>query len=253
MAVTRAEGLAADGNQLKIAYDPLEGFDSNTLGDLSLAGSVTIIGTSTFDMDGLGSGHSNPFGLYAVDRTPNVDTVLGGIDPVSAAATVLGTYVSTLHFSDLVTVLGEAIIIDTLTDELHRIDIITGAQLAAPTSLLLDVNYQGLALATPIVTGVESSDNLPAVTAVRSIFPNPFNPFVRIAFDLDRDRPIRITVYDLRGRIIKSVLDEVRPAGSYEMTWDGHDRGGQKVASGVYYVSVQSGDWSDRRKIVLLK
>jgi hypothetical protein len=146
VAVQAAEGLAARSDQLKIAFDPLTTTNSTTLADLSATGVTSGTLGSSLDMDGLAGGHSNPFGLYAMDRNSGVDTRLYGIDPVTNLSTLIGVY-SDLGLHDLVTLPGEVIAIDTFTGELYRIDILTGAVVGAPVTLLLDLNYNGLALA----------------------------------------------------------------------------------------------------------
>jgi flagellar hook assembly protein FlgD len=83
--------------------------------------------------------------------------------------------------------------------------------------------------------------------------PNPFNPGTVVAFDLARAERVRIVIADVRGRRVRLLVDEVRPAGTHHAPWDGRNDGGQGVASGVYFVQMQSGRYSSVRKLVLLK
>lgn len=106
-----------------------------------------------------------------------------------------------------------------------------------------------------VASGIDDKpieDVLPKVTQLRALYPNPFNPTITIAFDLDRGRHIRIEVYDVKGRRVATVLDETRPAGRYDVRWDAESRG-QHLASGVYFVLIRSEGWRAERKIVLLK
>lgn len=153
--VRSAEGLGARGNQLRIGFDPTGGANSTALGKLSTTGAVSGAFTVAVDMDGLANGHANAYGLYATDREPGLQTRLHGVDPAGGASSIIGDYSHTLGFHDLVTLPGEAIVIDTFTDTLYRIDIVTGAFIGAGTTLLVDSSYNGLALADPIAAAPE--------------------------------------------------------------------------------------------------
>jgi len=104
-------------------------------------------------------------------------------------------------------------------------------------------------------TGIEDDpgSQLPTVTALRSAYPNPFNPSVTVEFDLDRRRSVDVSIYDVRGKLVTRLLDEDRERGTHRVQWGGADDGGNRVASGVYLLRVRSEGWSDHRKIVLLK
>jgi hypothetical protein len=158
-ALTAAEGLGAQGNQLKIGYDPTGGFNSSTIANLSMTGVVSVGVSSIADMDGLSSGNGNPIELYGSDRTPGVNTLLFGINPATGTQTIIGTYPESRNFNDLVTLPGEAVLLDYFSDEIYRIDIVTGSILGSPTLLLLDGNYIGLALADQIPSAVEAPGN----------------------------------------------------------------------------------------------
>jgi flagellar hook assembly protein FlgD len=83
--------------------------------------------------------------------------------------------------------------------------------------------------------------------------PNPFNPYTRIDFELDRARPVRLAVYDLAGRLVRRLVDRTLEAGRHNTVWDGRDQRGLRVASGVYFYRLESGDLLRTRKMVLLK
>jgi hypothetical protein len=83
--------------------------------------------------------------------------------------------------------------------------------------------------------------------------PNPFNPATTIAFELASPGHVSITVYDVSGRMVRSLVDGNRPAGIHEVTWNGRDGGGAPVASGVYFYRMIAGEIIDTRKMVLLR
>ncbi len=65
-------------------------------------------------------------------------------------------------------------------------------------------------------------------------FPNPFNPETHIMFEVPAAMEVNLTVYDIRGRQIKTIVNSVVEAGHHEAIWDGRDAGGRMSASGVY-------------------
>ena len=104
-------------------------------------------------------------------------------------------------------------------------------------------------------TGIEddSESHLPTVTALKAAYPNPFNPDVTVEFDLDRSRHVEVLIYDVKGRLVKKLVDENRNRGAHRVRWEGIDDRGNQVASGIYLLLVRSEGWSDHRKLVLLK
>jgi hypothetical protein len=83
--------------------------------------------------------------------------------------------------------------------------------------------------------------------------PNPFNPVTHIRFTVDRDGPVALRVYDVTGRLVRTLVDRPLPAGSHAERWDGRDTRGSVVASGVYYIRLRSGRRTLTRKAVMLR
>ncbi|MBE0566168.1 MAG: T9SS type A sorting domain-containing protein, partial [Krumholzibacteria bacterium] len=84
-------------------------------------------------------------------------------------------------------------------------------------------------------------------------WPNPFNPRTTVAFELPVAGPARVELFDLRGRLVRRLLDGTFAAGPRAVAWDATDDAGRRVASGVYLVRVQAGGTADLRKLVLAK
>jgi hypothetical protein len=102
-----------------------------------------------------------------------------------------------------------------------------------------------------IVTG---DDNTP--TARNELFqnyPNPFNPATTISFSIDRAELVRLTVYDVTGRRIRTLVDGNRNPGRYSETWDGRNDQGRQVATGIYFYRLRAGSFSDVKKMVLIR
>ena len=83
--------------------------------------------------------------------------------------------------------------------------------------------------------------------------PNPFNPMTTVSFELAAAGHATVNVYDLKGRLVRSLADGAFAAGPHSVPWDGLGNGGQRVGSGVYLVRVVSNSGSAEHKMVLLK
>jgi glycosidase len=104
-------------------------------------------------------------------------------------------------------------------------------------------------------TGVESGDGeLPdAGFRLGQNYPNPFNPSTTISFVLPRESHVTLSIFDIRGRPVKTVRDEIVPEGHREVVWDGRDELGNGVSSGVYFYRLTDGEQTLTKKMVLLK
>jgi hypothetical protein len=83
--------------------------------------------------------------------------------------------------------------------------------------------------------------------------PNPFNPSTTVTFSLAGGAAVRVSVFDLQGRLVRQLLDERLPAGAHAVTWNGADASGSTVASGVYLLELDMDGRARTRKVVLLK
>ncbi len=83
--------------------------------------------------------------------------------------------------------------------------------------------------------------------------PNPFNPRTEIRFDLPVSQPVTLRIFDVEGRLVRTLADEVRPAGQNSFFWSGDNDRGSQVASGVYFYRLDTLETSLTRKMTLLK
>ena len=83
--------------------------------------------------------------------------------------------------------------------------------------------------------------------------PNPFNPGTRINFELQVPEKVRLAVYDIRGRLVRVLLDAPLPAGDAAVTWDGTDRRHRPVRSGTYVYRLETPTFSESRKMMLVR
>ena len=102
------------------------------------------------------------------------------------------------------------------------------------------------------VTAAPAPDATPLTRLLRN-YPNPFNPKTTIEFSLDRDAQASIRVFDVRGRMVRTLVDSYLSAGRRSVTWDGLDDSGGPVASGVYFLRLEAGGDFSSRSVNLLK
>ncbi|MBU4445300.1 MAG: T9SS type A sorting domain-containing protein [Candidatus Marinimicrobia bacterium] len=84
-------------------------------------------------------------------------------------------------------------------------------------------------------------------------YPNPFNPVTTISYDLPDDGLVELTVYNMRGEKVATLMQGKQEAGSYRLNWDGTDRNGEMVASGIYFLRIASGSYCRTSKMVFIR
>jgi hypothetical protein len=101
----------------------------------------------------------------------------------------------------------------------------------------------------------EGESPMPRVTQLSQNFPNPFNPSTRIEFDLagsgDRKVPVRLSVYSLRGRLVRELLRNALSPGRHSVVWNGIDGMGAPSGSGIYILVLETPAGTYSRKLVL--
>jgi PKD repeat protein len=85
------------------------------------------------------------------------------------------------------------------------------------------------------------------------IAPNPSRPPIQVAVDLPQAGPVKVWVADATGRIVRTLLDGPRPAGTHPLPWDGRDERGIAVASGIYFTILEGANDIQRQKLVLVR
>ncbi|MDP8220735.1 MAG: carboxypeptidase regulatory-like domain-containing protein [Candidatus Stygibacter frigidus] len=93
----------------------------------------------------------------------------------------------------------------------------------------------------------------PAMSSLVSCIPNPFNPSGTIYYTMSEDAEVNIAIYNIRGQKIATLVSGYQSAGEHNITWNGSDQSGNNVASGLYFVKMNTGKYQDMNKIILLK
>jgi len=83
--------------------------------------------------------------------------------------------------------------------------------------------------------------------------PNPFNPATSIQYTLPIRSHVVLVVYNLLGQKVSTLVDEVKEAGIHQVTWNGKDNKGNTVTSGVYFYRIKADNFSEVKKMVLMK
>ena len=111
--------------------------------------------------------------------------------------------------------------------------------------------------ATPAPAGGPQSGGtssvIPKVFKLNRNHPNPFQGATEIRYQLPTNVLTSLKIYDVTGRLVRSLLNEKQKAGYYKVDWDGKDNGKRKVASGIYFYTLNAGDFSSTRKMTLLR
>ena len=94
---------------------------------------------------------------------------------------------------------------------------------------------------------------IPKVTELRSIYPNPFNPVAFIPYSLAEESDAHFYIYNVKGQLLRHIYVGPQYPGYYQIRWDGKDINGKSCGSGVYYIIMKAGKQTFQRKAVLMK
>ena len=93
----------------------------------------------------------------------------------------------------------------------------------------------------------------PEQFALYQNYPNPFNPITTLRYDLPENSYVNVTVYDMLGRVVNTLVQESQTAGYKSVIWDGKNTNGKPVSAGIYLYQIQAGEYLQTKKMVLLK
>jgi hypothetical protein len=153
---------------------------------------------------------------------------------IEVAAGRVGRDMTASGDADLVTVRFVA-----LADDPGLIEVVSGQ--------LVNSAYQGLDMR------VKKAQALPQIAALYQNFPNPFNPSTEIRFDIPTARNVKLRVYNQLGQTVRTLVQSRMKAGTYRIKWDGRTEAGHGVSSGVYFYSLEAGEYSQIHKMTLVK
>jgi hypothetical protein len=107
--------------------------------------------------------------------------------------------------------------------------------------------FSNVATVTPLsVPGTQNA--VPKIFALHQNYPNPFNPVTKIKYDIPKGTFVTITVYDITGREVETLVNEYIAAGYHELTFDARN-----LASGVYFYKLEAGSFTSEKKMIVVK
>jgi hypothetical protein len=130
-----------------------------------------------------------------------------------------------------------------------RFRFVSDPSIALPGIFIDDVGWS----VDPAVDGIAEGSQLPEVMDLAQNYPNPFNPETRIDFALPSRSDVRLEIFDLLGRRITTLVDDQYQPGKYSVVWNGQDRSGVSVASGIYFYRLTTERGIKQEKMTLLR
>ena len=109
------------------------------------------------------------------------------------------------------------------------------------------------ALLGDIESDMEFVSVLPDTFSIAQNYPNPFNPETTIPYALPQSVHVNLVIYNVLGQQIRTLVNEIKPAGYHRVVWDNKDDFGKSVSSGIYLYRIVAGDFVERKKMLLLK
>jgi subtilisin family serine protease len=218
-------------------------------------------GDSVLSIGAIDSGGSrvsfSSVGLSADGRIkPDVMAMGSGVRAAHPSATDAYTYIGGTSLACPL-VAGAAALLIEANPNLTAAEVLdalraTASQSGAPDRLMGYgiVDAAGAAAMTSVDI---ARDLAPQNVVLHPAYPNPFNPTTTIAFELRDPVHVNLSVFNVRGQLVKTLVDERRAAGPWSVKWNGADRFGARVSSGVYVYRLIAGDVQRSRKMVLIK
>ena len=118
-------------------------------------------------------------------------------------------------------------------------------------TLIMSFTLWGVNDGNPLSGG----DNVGALetSALAQNYPNPFNPDTLIRFTLAKDADVSVNIYNIKGQLVKTLVNDHRKAGEHQVSWNGMDDNGTPVSSGVYLYRMQTNEYLSTKRMILLK
>jgi hypothetical protein len=103
-------------------------------------------------------------------------------------------------------------------------------------------------------TGIDDGEfDTPSMYVLKGVSPNPFNPVTTVTYGVPTDASVRLAIYSVAGRLVRTLVDGEVGAGYRTVVWDGRDDRGREVGSGVYFCRMEAAGFDDTAKMVLMK
>ena len=104
-----------------------------------------------------------------------------------------------------------------------------------------------------VYVGFVAESDVPAVNALHSNYPNPFNPTTTISYSLKENLHTKLVIYNTLGQEVRRLVDSTNNAGVHMVQWNGRNNNGQKVSSGLYFYKINAGSFVQTKRMMLLE
>ena len=220
--------------------------------------SLTLPLSVTLDDDYYVNGETTPIGILAIDNysVASMTISFSGFINVEGFDLTLDFNTSErLFYGDYDIVLDPSISTDSYeTTGISMVDH-DGNEKVYDSEMLQDLGlYQQMAVVNNVTTSSTSEGlSLPETYALHQNYPNPFNPETNIDYDLADESMVSLKVYDMKGILVKTLINENQSSGYKTVKWDGTSDLGQKVSAGLYLYRIQTEGFISTKKMALLK
>ena len=140
--------------------------------------------------------------------------------------------------------------------EYQFVDLVIGNLYTAGVSAVYDDSGESDIIEVDFIYDPVGTDPnlIPLSTSLHGNYPNPFNPTTTISYSLLQEEMINISIYNVKGEKIITIIDEINPSGNHQVFWNGDDESGKVVSSGVYFYKMSAGSGhTSSKKMILLK
>lgn len=167
--------------------------------------------------------------------------------PIPAATVTAGTYTATTNNSGAYSII---VPIGTYSVTASK----TGYVSQTVENVLVNANQTTTVNFNLQVGSANDDDVIPVTqTALHGNYPNPFNPETTIAYDIKDAGAVRLNIYNIKGQVVRTLVDATLAGGRYSVVWNGRDSKGKPVSSGVYYYRLECENFVSTRKMILMQ
>ena len=158
-------------------------------------------------------------------------------------------------------------IMDNISGIEHNMQSLLGLDLTTESKGTFSSNYNGPIGIYPLIgeprytilihygslNKVGDGSNLPEIFQLHQNYPNPFNPITRINYELPISSKVKIHIYDITGKLVSTLLDEFKPPGYWHILWDGKNKDGKIVSTGMYIYTIETKEFIRSKKLCFIK
>jgi len=155
-----------------------------------------------------------------------------------------------VYLDDMGTIL-ETVGIDVF--EYTYTGLVYGVDYVAGVSAVYDDGVSVIVEVPFTFNGTEGDEIVIVATKLHGNYPNPFNPVTNIAYSIKTAGKVTLEVYNIKGQLVKTLVNEVMETGDHTAIWNGKDNTGKSVSSGVYFYKMKAGNYTATNKMILMK